>query len=138
MTAFTPAELLSRLDQRFRVLAGGRRTVVERHRTLRAAIDWSYQLLDERERTLLDRLGVFAGGFTLEAAEAITAGGPVDGNEIWDSLDHLVRQSLVVAEADVDGDALPAPGVDPSVRCRTARRERRRRLAPCAPTPATT
>jgi predicted ATPase len=102
VTAFTPAELLSRLDQRFRVLAGGRRTAVERHQTLRAAIDWSYQLLDERERILLDRLGVFAGGFTLEAAEAITAGGRVDRNEIWDSLDHLVRQSLVVAEADVD------------------------------------
>ena len=65
----TPNELARRLDQRFRLLAGGQRGVVERHQTLRAAIDWSYDLLSEAEQVLLARLAVFVGGFSLEAAE---------------------------------------------------------------------
>ena len=66
------------LEDRFRLLTGGSRTALERHQTLRAAVDWSYDLLTEPERALFARLSVFAGGFTLEAAEAVGAdpGGP--------------------------------------------------------------
>ena len=63
VASMSPAEIASRLDERFRLLTGGRRTAVERHQTLRATVDWSYSLLDERERLVFDRLGVFAGGF---------------------------------------------------------------------------
>jgi predicted ATPase len=68
--ALSPAELLRRLDRRFQVLAGGRRGAVERHATLRAAIDWSYELLGAAEQRLLARLAVFSGRATLEAIEA--------------------------------------------------------------------
>ena len=64
--ALSPAELLRRLDRRFQVLSGGRRSAIERHATLRAAIDWSYDLLDSAEQRLLARLAVFSGGCTLE------------------------------------------------------------------------
>jgi predicted ATPase len=95
-----PAELVRRLDRRFDVLAGGRRGAVERHQTLRAAIDWSYDLLDEPQRRLLSRLAVFAGGCTLAAAEAVCGGDPVDEPEIWGLLASLVAQSLLVATDD--------------------------------------
>ena len=65
-------ELLERLDERFRLLTGGRGDVA-RHQTLQAAVDWSYELSRERERLVFDRLSVFAGGFTLDAAEAVAA-----------------------------------------------------------------
>src|SRR6516162_1586772 len=94
----TPAELAGRLDRRFEVLAGGRRRAVERHQTLRAAIDWSYALLAEPDRRLLARLAVFAGGCTLEAVEAVCEGAPVDARVVWELLAGLVAQSLVVAE----------------------------------------
>src|SRR5207245_9119915 len=64
-------KLNERLDDMFRLLTGGSRTALPRHQTLRALIDWSYDLLSERERTLLRRLSIFAGGWTLEAAEAV-------------------------------------------------------------------
>src|ERR1700682_2748313 len=64
----------ARLDDRFQLLAGGRRTALPRHQTLRATLDWSYELLTEPERVLLRRLAVFAGGFTLQAATAGAAG----------------------------------------------------------------
>jgi predicted ATPase/class 3 adenylate cyclase len=101
VTMLTPAELARRLDQRFRLLAGGRRSAVERHQTLRAAIDWSYELLEMPEQQLLDRLGVFAGGFTLEAAENVAGGAGIDADEVLELLAALVAQSLVVA--DVEG-----------------------------------
>ena len=66
------SEISSRLDQRFRLLTGGSRTALPRHQTLRALIDWSYDLLNPEERIVFDRLSVFAGGWTLEAAEAVT------------------------------------------------------------------
>ena len=66
-------EISSRLDQRFRLLTGGSRTALPRHQTLRALIDWSYDLLNPEERIVLDRLSVFAGGWTLAAAEAVTS-----------------------------------------------------------------
>jgi predicted ATPase len=96
--ALNPAELARRLDRRFEVLAGGRRGAVERHQTLRAAIDWSYELASEAQRRLLARLAVFAGGCTLEAAEEVCAGDPVDQGVVWELMAGLVSQSLVVAE----------------------------------------
>ena len=101
--ALTPSELARRLDRRFQVLAGGRRGAVERHATLRAAIDWSYELLSEPEQLLLARLAVFAGGCTLEAAEEICSGGPVEPEAVFDLVASLVARSLVVAEADDTG-----------------------------------
>jgi predicted ATPase/class 3 adenylate cyclase len=97
----TPQQLAQRLDERFRILTGSERGAVERHQTLRAAIDWSYELLDDAERTVLARLSVFAGGFTLEAAEAVVSGAGIDAGEVFDILSRLVARSLV--EADTEG-----------------------------------
>ena len=98
----TPAEIARRLDERFRLLTGGSRTAVERHQTLRAAVDWSYALLEPSEQEILDRLGVFAGGFTLEAAEAVAVDEASDV-DVMELLGQLVDKSLVVAEEDADG-----------------------------------
>jgi predicted ATPase/class 3 adenylate cyclase len=94
----TCAQIAERLDDRFRLLTGGSRTALERQQTLRAALDWSYGLLSETARTLFARLSVFSGGFTLEAAEAICAGGAVREEDILDLVSDLVRKSLVVPE----------------------------------------
>jgi non-specific serine/threonine protein kinase len=88
--------LARRLDERFRLLTGGDRTALPRQQTLRAAVDWSYDLLTDQERLLFARLSVFAGGFTLEAAEAV-GGDP--GCDVLDLLPRLVDKSLVLAEA---------------------------------------
>ncbi len=96
--ALSPAELARRLDRRFSVLAGGRRGAVERHATLRAAIDWSYELLGAAEQRLLARLAVFTGGCTLEAVEGVCAGDPVERDTVFDLVAGLVARSLVVAE----------------------------------------
>jgi predicted ATPase/class 3 adenylate cyclase len=87
-----------RLSDRFRLLAGGDRTALPRQQTLRALIDWSYELLTEPERALLRRLAVFSGGFTLDAAEAV---GRVDGagDDVLDLLTRLVEKSLVTFDA---------------------------------------
>ena len=95
--AMTPAELARRLDRRFAVLAGGRRGAVERHQTLRAAIDWSFELLTEPEQALLGRLAVFAGGCTLQAAETVCSGEGIDPGAVFELLASLVARSLVVA-----------------------------------------
>ena len=91
-------EISARLDQRFRLLTGGSRTAVPRHQTLRALIDWSYDLLNPAEQLVLDRLSVFAGGWTLEAAGAVTAGGGAGGWQVLDQLAALVGKSLVQAD----------------------------------------
>jgi predicted ATPase len=96
----TPAELARRLDQRFRLLAGGQRSAVERHQTLRAAIDWSYELLIVPEQLLLARVSVFAGGFSLEAAEAVTPGGELEIDSVFEVLASLVGRSLIVADTE--------------------------------------
>jgi predicted ATPase len=96
--AMNPAELARRLEQRFEVLAGGKRGAVERHQTLRAAIDWSYELLSGAQQRLLARLTVFAAGCTLEAAEAVCASGAVEAGAVWELVAALVARSLVVAE----------------------------------------
>jgi predicted ATPase/class 3 adenylate cyclase len=89
------AQLAQRLDDRFRLLTGGGRTVVARQQTLRALIDWSYDLLSDAERLLLRRLSVFINGWTLEAAEAVCAGDGLARDSVLDSLAHLVDKSLV-------------------------------------------
>jgi predicted ATPase/DNA-binding CsgD family transcriptional regulator/DNA-binding XRE family transcriptional regulator len=102
--ALTVDQLTARLDQRFRLLTGGSRAALPRQQTLRAAVDWSYDLLSEPERRLFDRLSVFAGGWTLEAAEAACAFGVIEREGVLDLLLRLVRKSLVVAE-ESHGDA---------------------------------
>jgi predicted ATPase/class 3 adenylate cyclase len=90
--------IAARLDDRFRLLTGGDRTSLPRQRTLRALIDWSHELLTAEEATLFRRLGVFAGGFTLDAAEKVGAGTDVDTADVLDTLTHLVEKSLVERE----------------------------------------
>jgi predicted ATPase/class 3 adenylate cyclase len=92
-------KIAERLHDRFRLLAGGDRTALPRQQTLRALIDWSFDLLDDDERTLFGRVAVFAGGFTLEAAEAVGAGGDIAAPDVLDILARLVEKSLVVIEA---------------------------------------
>ncbi len=96
--ALNPAELARRLDRRFQVLAGGRRAAFARHATLRAAIDWSYELLSPAQQRLLARLAVFSVGCDLEAIEEICSGGPVDPDAVIDLIAALVARSLVIAE----------------------------------------
>ena len=91
-------QLAARLDDRFRLLTGGGRTALPRHQTLQATVDWSHDLLSEPERALFRRLAVFAGGFPLEGAEAVCAGGAVESAEVLDLVTALVDKSLVVAE----------------------------------------
>jgi predicted ATPase len=98
VASMTPAEIRGLLDERFRLLTGGRRKGVERHQTLRATVDWSYSLLTESERIVFDRLGVFVGGFDAAGARAVVAG---DGIEAWDVLDaltELVAKSMIMAD----------------------------------------
>ena len=90
--------LAAHLDDRFHLLTGGHRTALPRHQTLRATLDWSYELLPAIERTVLHRLAVFAGGFTLEAASAVAAGADLDAPDVLDSVANLAAKSLVVVE----------------------------------------
>ena len=92
------SEISSRLDQRFRLLTGGSRTALPRHQTLRALIDWSYDLLNPEEQMVLGRLSVFAGGWTLAAAEAVTSAGEAGEWQLLDHLAALVGKSLVLAD----------------------------------------
>jgi non-specific serine/threonine protein kinase len=89
-----------RLNDRFRLLTGGSRTALARQRTLEATVDWSYDLLSTVERRLLCRLSVFAGGWTLEAAEAVCGGENIRKQAMLDLLSHLVDKSLVIADED--------------------------------------
>jgi predicted ATPase/DNA-binding winged helix-turn-helix (wHTH) protein len=91
----------ARLDDRFRLLTGGSRMALPRHQTLRATLDWSYELLSESERVVLRRLGVFVGAFTLDAASAVAAGVDISASEVADSVANLVGKSLV--STDVGG-----------------------------------
>ena len=96
-------EVAARLDQRMRLLTGGARAAQSRQKTLRSTIDWSHDLLDPSEQVLLRRLSVFAGGFWLEAAQAVCVGAGIIADDVLDLLASLVDKSLVVAE--VIGDA---------------------------------
>jgi predicted ATPase/class 3 adenylate cyclase len=106
MTHLRPQQLRDRLQERFRLLTGGGRDVLPRQQTLRALIDWSHDLLEDRERTLFRRLGIFINGFTLEGAVSVGGSGspPLDEFAVVDVLASLVDKSLVLAEPD--GDAL--------------------------------
>jgi len=98
ITVLTPEQIAGRLHDRFRLLRTGGRVVEPRHQTLRAAFDWSHELLSPAERVLFRRLAAFAGGFTLEAAEAACGGGPIVEADVLDLLAQLVDRSLVIAE----------------------------------------
>ncbi|CAN7198749.1 adenylate cyclase [Phyllobacterium sp. LjRoot231] len=93
-----PEWIAARLRDRFRLLGSGSRTVAPRHRTLQTLFDWSYNLLDEREQTLLRRLAVFAGGWNVDSAAAVVSGDPVDSDDILDLITALADKSLVVAD----------------------------------------
>ena len=93
-------KIAERLSDRFRVLTRGSRTALPRQQTLRACIDWSYNLLTEQERALLRRMAVFSGGFSLEGAEAVGAGPQIDESDVLDLLTQLVDKSLVELDAE--------------------------------------
>ena len=96
----TVEQIAARLDDRFRLLTGGSRAALRRQQTLQAAIDWSYELLTEPECALLRRLAVFAGGWSLEAAEAVGVGNDLPASDVLDRLSALVDKSLVLAEGE--------------------------------------
>ncbi|WP_231124232.1 ATP-binding protein [Mycobacterium colombiense] len=97
MASMTAGEVRDRLDQRFRLLVGSRRAL-ERHHTLRHAVAWSFELLDDTEKSLLERCSVFTGGFDLQSACAVTGLDDADDLAVLDLLDALVRKSLLVAD----------------------------------------
>ncbi|MCP9978510.1 AfsR/SARP family transcriptional regulator [Actinomadura madurae] len=103
LRAMTPAQLAVRLDDRFRLLNAGSRTALPRHRTLRAVVEWSWDLLAGPERTLWRRLAVFPGGATVQSAEAVCAGPGLDGADALDLLAALVDKSLLTV-GDTDGE----------------------------------
>ncbi|HWS82505.1 MAG TPA: tetratricopeptide repeat protein [Rubrobacter sp.] len=98
---FSPEALMDRLDRRLRVLSGGARDLPERQRTLRDTVAWSHDLLDEDERALFGRMSVFAGGFSLEAAEAVCGTPMPEGEDVLETLASLVDNSLVVSRSGV-------------------------------------
>jgi predicted ATPase/DNA-binding winged helix-turn-helix (wHTH) protein len=100
IVAFGVDGVAARLDDRFRLLTGGRRTL-PRHQTIRATLDWSYELLSESDRVVLRRLAIFAGGFTLDAAAAVATADSLGEPEVLDGVGNLVAKSLV--SADLDG-----------------------------------
>ena len=93
-------QLANRLDDRFRLLTSGSRTALPRHRTLRAVIDWSWELLTDAERMVLRRLSVFSGGASLEAAERVCAGNGVEQEQVLELITALAEKSLLLTEGD--------------------------------------
>jgi predicted ATPase len=103
LRVLSPAQLADRLDDQLAVLARGRRTAPERQRTLRATLDWSYDLLDEDERVVFRRLGIFAGGFTPDAAAQVVADDQVHRARVLDLLEQLVERSLLTMVPGLSG-----------------------------------
>jgi predicted ATPase len=103
LRAQTPVELLSSVEERFRMLVGGRRSRVERHQTMRATLDWSYELCDPAEQQLFDRLSVFAAGFDLDAAAQVAAPEAGSGVDVADVVVGLVDRSLLTRVQGADG-----------------------------------
>ena len=95
-------KIYERLDDRFNLLTGGKRTALPRQQTLRALIDWSYDLLSENEKILWSRLSVFNGGWTLEAAEEVCSDETIDKNEILDLLSQLTEKSVIIYDDSKD------------------------------------
>ncbi|MFI6262368.1 AfsR/SARP family transcriptional regulator [Micromonospora sp. NPDC051006] len=100
LRSMTADQVAARLDDRFRLLTGGSRTALPRHQTLRAVIDWSWDLLDPAERALWRRLAVFTGGATAATVERVCAGGELPPDDVFDRLSALVEKSLVLAVGD--------------------------------------
>ena len=102
----SPQMILTKLENRLKLLTGGARDVPARQRTMRGAIEWSYDLLDEDEKRLFRRLSVFAGGLTFEAAEAVCAnyGSDDENGEVLDLITSLVDKSLLVSKEQADGE----------------------------------
>jgi predicted ATPase/class 3 adenylate cyclase len=98
IVALGPGEIAAHLDERFRLLTGGRRAAVERHHTLRATIDWSYALLSERDQAVFNHLGVFPASFDTSAAQVVAAAGGVEPWEVLDALASLVAKSMINAD----------------------------------------
>jgi non-specific serine/threonine protein kinase len=103
VAVLSPEQIEARLHDRFRLLTGGARTSVARQRTLEATVEWSYQLLSDVERLLLNRLAVFPASWALEAAEGVCGGDGIDPSEMLDHLCRLADKSLVVLERDTRG-----------------------------------
>ena len=101
--SMSPEEIEKRLDDRFRLLRGSRRGRMERHQTLHNTVAWSYELLESLEQRVFDRLSSFAGGFMLEAAQAVAGGDDIDGDDAEDAIASLVARSMVLAVATEDG-----------------------------------
>ena len=106
-------DINARLHDRFKLLTGGSRVALERQQTLRALVSWSYDLLQESEQILLDRLSVFAGGFDLEAAEAVCGAEPILRDDVVDLVSSLVEKSLVMVE---QGDGASRYGMLETIR----------------------
>jgi predicted ATPase/class 3 adenylate cyclase len=104
VASMSPNAILERVDERFRLLGQGRRAARRRHQTLRAAVDWSYGLLEPGEQLVFDRLAVFAGEFTLEAAEAVVSDEQVDRFDVLDAVASLVAKSMVQLDDAADED----------------------------------
>ena len=102
MNVLTPAQLHDRLAERFRILSGSNRDLLPRQKTLLATIDWSHDLLDEREKLIFRRIGTFVDGFTLDGAAAVCADESLDSMDVFDALASLVDKSLIVAEFSDD------------------------------------
>src|ERR1022692_316267 len=98
LRTMSPDQLASRLHDRFRLLTSGSRTALPRHKTLRAVVDWSWELLTDAERMVLRRLAVFSGGASLEAAEQVCAGDAVEQEQVLELLTALTEKSLLLAE----------------------------------------
>jgi predicted ATPase/class 3 adenylate cyclase len=101
--SMSAAQISARLDERFRILTASERSGSHRQQTLLRTIEWSHDLLDERERTVFRRLGAFASDFSLEAAEQVAAGGPIDEFDVLELVTGLVDKSMVATEAGADG-----------------------------------
>lgn len=99
------AQIAAALDHRLGLLTGGARTAVPRQQTLEASIEWSYGLLRDQERQLLQRLAAFAGGFTTEAAEAVCSGGGIDASQVLHLVTQLADRSLIQPSADDSDEA---------------------------------
>jgi predicted ATPase/DNA-binding CsgD family transcriptional regulator len=104
MNVLSVEQIADRMQDRFRLLVSAHRTGSARQRTLRAAVDWSYGQLSPSERVFFNRLSVFAGGWTMEAAEAVCSGGGIATDDILDLVARLVEQSLVLADEEAGGE----------------------------------
>ena len=100
LRSLSVGEINKRLHDRFKLLSGGSRVALERQQTLRALVSWSYDLLQQQEQMLLDRLSVFVGGFDLDAAESVCGAEPLSSNDVLDLVTSLVEKSLVMVKQE--------------------------------------